>query len=230
MQHLGKIFILFVGAVVLITMALIAQYRESANNTAPDVQKAAPEPTLTTDSPTTIEVPQFEAFPVSKFTKYTPNPDLELTLDAFPAAREYEELLAAAATSAPNFAGTYSIISWDCPSSIPACQQSAILDNTTGDIRVFGILSHAGIDYTRDSTLLIINPQESVRELPATTTPIATDYYLFENNQLTLLFKQDWDGTAIEGCPEIPVIATNSETGDSNEFENRCVVPSGWRY
>ena len=226
MKHLGKIFVLFVGASVMIAMALFSQTRESQNI---EQTNTTSQPKLETRSTEEVPIPQFAAFPISKFTQHTDREPAEIQFDLYPAAEEFKDILVAAASSSPNFAGVYAIATWSCENDEPTCEQSAIIHPGSGRIIAFGIVSHAGLAYQRDSTLLVVNPQEALPQAQASsTTPVSTDYYLFENDRLSFLFKQNRQGEPVRTCPEIRIQATNVATGATSEFASSCVVPSGW--
>lgn len=105
-------------------------------------------------SSTVRDVPYFEGMPA-------PEPDFSI----FPDAKEYETVIRTALSAGPNFAGKFTVAEWSCGT---ACQNHAIIDVETGLVISVGPITEYGISYSRESTLLITNPKESLPELPAT--------------------------------------------------------------
>lgn len=99
-------------------------------------------------------VPRFEDYPATESFSGTPAP---VELRSQPWAREFRTALRAGAAAGPDFAGAYTIALWGCGTQ---CQSWAIVDARTG--RVYGnpFDSELGVEYRRDSRLLVVNPVE----------------------------------------------------------------------
>ncbi|MBN1532043.1 MAG: hypothetical protein JXA20_05220 [Spirochaetes bacterium] len=82
-----------------------------------------------------------------------------------------------------NFGGKYIIVQWGCGTE---CHTGAIIDAETG--KIFNIpISERGLEYRRDSLLLIVNPpsrDEGEGERPNYAYPA---YYLWKENGFELL-------------------------------------------
>ncbi len=81
----------------------------------------------------------------------------------------------------PNFSGRYTVVKDGCGAG---CH--VILDAKTGRIIVYGVNSSYGIEFRKDSALMIINPKA---QLPATLSAeekksLATEYWKFENSSM----------------------------------------------
>ena len=76
----------------------------------------------------------------------------------FPDAKRFITRISEAYKDGPNFAGHYTVATWGCGSG---CQNSAVIDNETGEIIDFGIESSYGLDFNLDSKILITNPKKS---------------------------------------------------------------------
>lgn len=126
--------------------------------------------------------------------------------------------------SGPNFAGHYALAEWECGIN---CQEYALVDSLTGDIISYGLLSSYGAEYQLDSTLLIINPPQSIVEL-SDSANVATDYYQLDNGQLKLLTKQKSGSGQPLLCIQVLTKARNPITNETKEFPAPCSIPAGW--
>ena len=69
--------------------------------------------------------------------------------------RTYRTRLRAGAQTGPNFAGVFTVVSWGCGSS---CQVSAIIDARTGALSRQMLRTTNGLEFHRDSRLLVADP------------------------------------------------------------------------
>lgn len=162
----------------------------------------------------------FEEYPAAKAPSGLLVADVHF--DRFPAAQEFRTAIEEAVAQGPNFSGHYTVATWGCGTS---CQGSAVVDNTTGEIVAWGIVSSYGLAYELESRLLVVNPPQ---ELPSEPQPaLSTDYYLLEEGELRLIEKRDIYGALIP-CDFEPVLARNPITGQEKRFDSPCAVPGGW--
>ncbi len=94
---------------------------------------------------------------------------------------ENKQALIDGAKLGPNFSGRYTVVKDGCGTG---CH--VILDAKTGRIIVYGVNSSYGIEFRRDSSLMIINPKA---QIPSTLTAeerkgLATEYWRFENSSM----------------------------------------------
>lgn len=93
-----------------------------------------------------------------------------------PMARRYRSAIAGGMKQGVNFAGHYVFISWGCGRS---CQQSAVVDATTG--RVYpGPEGSSGYRYTTQSLLLIVNPPDG--QPPENSSAAKAEYWLWRTD------------------------------------------------
>ena len=69
--------------------------------------------------------------------------------------RTYRTRLRAGAQTGPNFAGAFTVVTWGCGSS---CQVSAIIDARTGALSPQLLRTTNGLEFRRDSRLLVADP------------------------------------------------------------------------
>ena len=101
------------------------------------------------------------------------------------AAQTFRTRITEGAAAGPNFAGSYTVVTWGCGTS---CQGGAIVDARDGDIPVHNLVSSFGFGYELGSRLLVTNPPENLPTQPELVFQgLTTDYYLFEGGTLTLL-------------------------------------------
>lgn len=132
-------------------------------------------------------VPSLTAEPQVKFSsypatqKYTGRP-AAVNLRSHPQARTFRTALSNGAKKGPNFAGSYTVVTWGCGSS---CQQVAIVNARTGAVYMPGITAEADVKYQLNSRLLVVNPPENIAQYGSNPpTWLKTKYYLWQNNQL----------------------------------------------
>lgn len=105
----------------------------------------------------------------------------KLDLDYFKSLpKEIKENIVAEYNKAksPNFAGKYLILSWGCGSP---CQENVIIDYENGKI-VHSFSSSLGIDFKKNSRLVIINPpSKDFYDKDYRTTVGEPSYFVFQN-------------------------------------------------
>jgi hypothetical protein len=144
------------------------------------------------------ELPKFEDFPVVPISDNQNQVAPDIDLQTHPQANEYQSHLRTAMRRGPNFAGHYSLISWECGAD---CLRVAIIDVATGavyfprELAYLGALKQFDIDsavankelltYRLNSNLLIAvgypSPDGETRK------DGGIFYYAWENNRLILI-------------------------------------------
>lgn len=168
----------------------------------------------------------FENYPIAETSHSGAIADVDFSTN--PLAKNFEEIIAKSVTSiGPNFAGIYSIATWSCG---PLCQNSAIVDVRDGSIHTYGVISAYGLSYSKESTLLIINPPENVPENEDTEEPriVETDYYSITDDELVFEGKKLNGEEIIEDCIQAIANARNKITNEIVAFPTPCKVPFGW--
>lgn len=221
-----KILILLIGIVFLLTIAIIARERESATV----VEEIIPSKLNASRDVETNVVATFEDFKITRFDTYDGEPG-DVDFELHPELLQHEDTITTQALEGPNFAGKYTVVSWECGQG---CFESIILHTGSGDVVATGLLSTFGLEYQPDSTLLIVNPHvyaEFIDSVPIHLRgTFSTDYYLFENEELNMIFKQNTNGTLSKGCPELPARARNVITDELRTFTSQCSIPTGWEF
>lgn len=100
----------------------------------------------------TTPVPRFEDYPSN--TAFSGRPARVLFSSAR-YGRTYRSRLRNGARKGPNFAGAFTIVTWACGSS---CQVSAVINARTGALSRQMLRTTNGVEYRRDSRLLIADP------------------------------------------------------------------------
>ncbi len=127
-------------------------------------------------------LPQFYEFPVLGKFEGTP---ASINFSSDFNDQDIKMFLEEKAKEGPNFAGHFVIASWGCGTE---CQAFAIIDNITGDVYFPDFVSEFGQEFRVDSNLLVINPPATIKEVGDPGDWVYSAYYLWEDNQLTLLF------------------------------------------
>lgn len=141
-------------------------------------------PGATSDS--TIAVRPSDERPL--FSDYAANeallgPPVPVDLSSHPQGRTFRTVLREGTKTAPNFAGSYSLVVWGCGSP---CQTFAIVDRRSGRI-IEWRYSVLGVDFRSDSRLLVVNPIDSENKDLADHLGAKTQYYLLDNGSLSEL-------------------------------------------
>lgn len=98
-----------------------------------------------------------------------------------PNAGLYYTTITDAVRDGANFAGKYTLASWNCGS---ACRNSAIVDITNGRIVSFGVGTQYGFSHSATSTLLVTNPRSALSDMASSTVAQFTrEYYTIDGDQ-----------------------------------------------
>lgn len=73
----------------------------------------------------------------------------------WPDASRYRTAISKDVSRGANFAGHYVVASWGCP-DFSGCQGHAVIDAIDGKILAYGLTSSAGVEYRKDSRLLLV--------------------------------------------------------------------------
>jgi hypothetical protein len=95
-------------------------------------------------------VPKFADFKVDS-TFRGPIAPVDVTSGA---AHEFRTVLRAGARSGPNFAGHFTVVRWGCGTN---CIVIAVVDAATGHVYIWPGTAGYGVEYQRDSRLLILD-------------------------------------------------------------------------
>lgn len=98
---------------------------------------------------------KFEDYPIVEKMEGTSQP---LNLKSHPRGFEFKTRITEAYKNGPNFAGHYTVVEWGCGTG---CQNHVIVDNLTGNIIENEIASNFGIEYRKDSRLLVARMGEN---------------------------------------------------------------------
>lgn len=170
----------------------------------------------------------FEDFPAETRFRNAPAP---VHWQSFPGADGGGRIaIANEAARGPNFAGAYTVASWDCGSG---CGEHAIVDAETGDFVVYGLRSAFGVAYDLGSTLLVVNPPSRV-PVGAPYANLTTQYFTLRGRVLVPLCQTALAPTALAPREKAPICiqvitpARDPRTGMVREFPTPCDVPEGW--
>ena len=100
----------------------------------------------------TTALPRFEDYPSTEAFSVRPAP---VVLASARYGPTYRTRLRAGAQSGPNFAGAFTVVTWGCGSS---CQVSVIINARTGTLSQQTLRTTNGLEYRRESRLLIADP------------------------------------------------------------------------
>ncbi len=164
---------------------LVTNFEECARagyrvlNTVPRRCEVAKGLAIVEQIPTKCVALSFEQFTLKEETfSGTPAP---VNFSTYDVPAENKQALIDGAKLGPNFAGRYTVVKDGCGAG---CH--VILDAKTGRIIVYGVNSSYGIEFRKDSSLMIINPKN---QLPAALSAeekksLATEYWRFENSSM----------------------------------------------
>jgi hypothetical protein len=99
-----------------------------------------------------VALPRFEDYPGPEVFTGTPAP---VRLGSARYGRLFQTRLREAAQKGPNFGGTFTVAVWGCGSG---CQITAIINARTGGLSEQTLRTTNGIEYRRDSRLLVADP------------------------------------------------------------------------
>jgi hypothetical protein len=98
--------------------------------------------------------PRFEDFPVEAHERVRGEP-AAVDFSANPASYRFRTRLRNGAAAGPNFAGSIAAVQWGCGTN---CRVIAFVEVSTGRVLRQTMLTSAGVDFRRDSRLLIADP------------------------------------------------------------------------
>ena len=134
-----------------------------------------------------LDIPNFSDLEVNPEEISTASP-APIDLESDPIDQAFRTRLTEGAKEGPNFAGHYTIVEWGCGTM---CSAFAIVDALTGQIYSVPCGTQAGLSFSENSRLLIINPFENIDKVypGANLQPdwLTTQYYEWQNNELKLL-------------------------------------------
>jgi len=119
----------------------------------------------------------FDDYPVKKIYRGKP---AKIDLSSHPNGKMFRTSLRYGMREGVNFAGSYTVTSRGCGTS---CQYIMIVNTKTGKI-IGDLTSCYGVDYQKNSRLLIANPPDEESSYPL---QCSTEYYLLVNNKIKLL-------------------------------------------
>jgi hypothetical protein len=124
--------------------------------------------------------PKFSDYPVKPENIYA-GPAAWIDLSGNKEAASNRAFIRQAAARGSNFAGHYIVAEWGCGID---CQNHAVIDTKSGRLIAYGPRSAFGVEFYKDSRLLIFNPRHGlIRDIYS--APIArTAYFKIEGNEL----------------------------------------------
>jgi hypothetical protein len=140
------------------------------------------------------KAPRFEDFPVAGRSSGKPS---RLNLSSHAQARMFRTMLRDVAKKGANFAGHYAIGYWGCGTE---CVRIGIVNLRTGQAYVSPFYASVGLAYRANSRLLIVAPQEQIRELYGDGGPeyLHPRYYLLKGDKLVLIYPKSEIGAEAE--------------------------------
>ncbi len=149
------------------------------------LERTEPAPTTTTTTeappPTPKPVPRFEDYPALEILDQSP---AKIDFSNLPDMRSFRTRIGAALSMKPNFAGKYMLIEWGCGTN---CSSNVLVDATNGKLLNAPSPCGAGIEYRRESRLIIVDPTDA---LTGGGVPLACDttsYYVMDGGEMRLL-------------------------------------------
>lgn len=116
----------------------------------------------------------------------------EIDFSSSPGSDQFKTRYIDGTKSGTNFAGQYALITWGCGSG---CQVISLVNILTGKISTVPFTASMGVEFRKDSRLLIVNPLESSdlarffdKDFPAYAKPA---YYKWESDQFVPLPELD---------------------------------------
>lgn len=118
-----------------------------------------------------VPPPRFEDHPAVETFDGTPAP---LDIVQAKAWKKQRNVLRKALAAGPNFGGAFTIATFSCGH---LCQQIVVMDARTGTA-VGDLRARTGSNFRRDSTMLIVNPAETISPKDEKTTTL---YYTWRD-------------------------------------------------
>lgn len=103
-----------------------------------------------------------------------------------PQAKEFQTRITETVQEGVNFAGKYAYAEWGCGTN---CGAGAIIDIETGEIVEYGLMNTHGVEYKKNSRLLVINPPEALEYIKENDLfdQETSRYYIMQEGELLLL-------------------------------------------
>jgi hypothetical protein len=146
--------------------------------------------------------------------------------------------LESAAKKEVNFGGEYVVVSTPCAAT---CTLHTIVRPKTGHVVAYGIPASYGLLYVATSSLLIVNPIETIGAEGIASlgeayepnsrigvVPFVSDYYSVKDDSLTFVGKYDVRTGEKRVCEPQPVSARNPMTLQEKNFPSLCDIPYGY--
>lgn len=153
-----KKIILFSITMLLFSGCSFSNKKTENKDIQPQAEKIeSPENTEKKDKCSDLKEEDFAKYYKYKFEDYPADPKMEkpsrsLNLRSNSIGLEYRTAITIAYKEGPNFAGHYTVVTWGCGTG---CQNQVVVDHLTGNILDAVITSSYGIDYKKDSRLLV---------------------------------------------------------------------------
>ena len=156
------------GSAALCAVLLACSGESSAENLDDTLLRADTVPTKVAGAaapapaPAVVDTFDFEDYPAKDSTvKMRPAP---VRPETAPYGQMYRTKLRDGAARGPNFAGTYTVVTWGCGTS---CQILAVVDARTGQLSRQTLQLAQGARYRRNSTLMLADPIDTTVQRPA---------------------------------------------------------------
>jgi len=130
-----------------------------------------------------VELPTFHQYAINLGDSYD-GKIAEVDLNSHPKAEMFKTALREGVKNGPNFAFYYTVVTWGCGTE---CQSFTIVDVRDGKVYFPDVGSRWGIDFEEDGKLLITNPVKNIYETGGQDLDMSSEYYVWEDNQLTLI-------------------------------------------
>lgn len=144
------------------------------------------------------DLPRFEDFLVESFFEGS---SVNVNFESHENAKKFKTAIANGARDGLNFAGKYVLISWGCGTM---CQTIAIVDADNGNIYFAPFSSSLGVEFKKDSSLLIVNPPNKIKETFGNDVPDWAHAYYYNWNKQEFI--------------EVPFIEENQENLNINHW------------
>jgi hypothetical protein len=125
------------------------------------------------------EKPVFEDYPIEGIYPARPS---SVKFGGVELDTEQKTMIRRAMERGVNFAGKYVIAEWGCGIS---CQDHIVVDVESGNIVAYGIQSSYGVEYKKNSSLLVVDPVRSDKS----NSPISPSYYILLDDTLASVCK-----------------------------------------
>ncbi len=151
----------------------------------------------------------------------------DIDTSRFPASDSLIEIIDSELDQEPNFAGFYRVIETNCDGD--TCGLATIVNTTNGQVVAHDLNIYPGVDYRKDSTMLVINPVRTDGGYDAGQHS-SRDYYQMQADTLALECIDRPADTPDDVCQERIVNGTSDATGEEKSFTSQCDLPShNWR-